>query len=79
MISFRYIYGVIYIAGFITMMVINDTPVWGRIVISTLLLGPLVVNEFQIYRKSAERREEASLTNSVEDKVLHEYRGSSRV
>lgn len=73
--SFRYIYGVVYIAGFITMNVMNETPLWGKIIISALLLVPLVGNEFQIQKKSKEAQNQIkNSSDSVEDTVLRDYR-----
>lgn len=76
--SFRYVYGVICIAGLVTTAVMTDAPMWGRIIISALFLIPLVGNEYQIHKAAKSAAEEANLTNGVEDKILHEYRESSR-
>ncbi|WP_394938833.1 hypothetical protein [Psychromicrobium sp. YIM B11713] len=77
--SIRYIYGAIFIAGVVSINIMDATPLWGRILYSAFLLVPLVINEYQIFKKSAMAKQEANLTNSVSDNVLHEYRESHRI
>lgn len=73
--SFRYIYGAVYIAGAVYMNIMNEVPLWGKVLISALLLVLLVGNEFQIQKKAkTQKAQQDHASNSVQDKVFRAYR-----
>lgn len=72
--AFRYIYAAILVLN-IAFCLFLDISFWQKLFFLAWIAAPLVVNEYQLNKKSNEAAEQAAhSSNSVQDQILHNYR-----